>query len=75
MNEENTFELNSVFCRPNIPISVNDLAKQEDVDRWPHLRDVHIPSVDCSVELLIGNDNSYLLEPLAVRNRPSWDGH
>ena len=66
--EENVlYNLPTVFTRPKLPVTEKDAAKQDDVDRWPHLSGVIIPDVKASVGLLIGNDNSDITEPLEMR--------
>ena len=66
--EENVLNnLPTVFTRPKLPVTEKDAAKQDDVDRWPHLSGVIIPDVKASVGLLIGNDNSDITEPLEIR--------
>ena len=37
LEEENAVELPLVFTRPKLPVTVENGAQQEDVDRWPHL--------------------------------------
>ena len=72
LNEEHMVELPKVFSRPNLPISRENVANQHDVDRWPHLRGIDIPSVDAEVGLLIGSDVPEALQPREVRK--SKDG-
>ena len=65
--EENVFfNLNTVFTRPTLPVTRHDAANQEDVNRWPHLAGVTIPTLETSVDLLIGNDHNKVLEPNEV---------
>jgi hypothetical protein len=56
------------MCRQSLPISVSDIPRQEDINRWSYLRGVYIPFADVAVGLLIGNDNPTILEPLDIRN-------
>lgn len=58
LNENVFLELPTVFTMPTMPISVDDIPKQADIERWPHLQ-----GIDAEVGLLIGNDNIKVLEP------------
>jgi hypothetical protein len=68
LDETNFAELPMVFSRPKLPVSFDDIPKQEDVRRWSYLDGIRIPRLDAQVDLLIGNDNPKLLEPIEVRN-------
>ena len=61
------FNLPAVFTRPNIPVTSHDAANQADVDKWPHLVGVTIPTIKANVDLLIGSDNSKVIEPEEVK--------
>ena len=68
LDETSFAELPMVFSRPKLPVSSDDIPKQEDVERWPYLDGIQIPKLDAQVDLLIGNDNPQLLEPRDVRS-------
>ncbi|KAL0177328.1 hypothetical protein M9458_026222, partial [Cirrhinus mrigala] len=59
-------ELTEVFAQKVIPVSKENIPTQEDVDKWPHLQDVRIPSINADVGLLIGTDVAKALEPEEV---------
>lgn len=59
-------ELTGVFTQKAIPASQENIPTQEDVDRWPHLRGVRIPSIKADIDLLIGTDVAKALEPEEV---------
>ena len=61
------FILPAVFRRPNIPVTSHDAANEADVDKWPHLVGVTIPTKKAIVDLLIGSDNSKVIEPKEVK--------
>lgn len=69
---ENIVELLVVFTRPKLPVSVETAAKQEDIDRWPHLAGVTVHKIEAEVGLLIGSDVPEVMEPREVR--PSRNG-
>ena len=67
-----TIELPNVFSRPSLPVTIADILRQTDVDRWAYLNGIHIPHIDAEIELLIGNDAPKVLEPKEIRE--SKDG-
>ena len=71
--DENDFvNLPILYTRPEIPVNVEDIPTQEDVDRWPYLHDVFIPHVDAEIGLLIASDVPEALDPVEMRH--SQDG-
>ena len=52
----NTVKLPMVYTREEMPVSMKDVPRQADVDRWSYLRGIHIPDIDSEVELLIGTN-------------------
>ncbi|XP_050417733.2 uncharacterized protein LOC126831129 [Patella vulgata] len=69
-DEEHLTVLNSVYSLPSLPISTADIPTQEDIDSWPHLKGITVPKLvpGQEVDLLIGNDNSVIFEPLEIRH-------
>ena len=65
--EDECIDLPSVFSTPALPITCDDIPKQEDFKRWPHLSGIYIPKVEAQVGLLIGNDNPKALEPRKIK--------
>ena len=60
--------LHNVFTRKTIPIRQSNIGTRCDVDKWPHLRDLQLPTASKGVvKLLIGQDNPDLLLPREVR--------
>ena len=72
LDENNFIELPLVFSTPVLPVSSESVPRQEDVDRWPHLKGVRIAEIDARVGLLIGHDVPKALEPKEVKE--SQDG-
>ena len=68
----NVVELSNVFSRVKLPVTVDDMPVQSDVERWFYLKDIDLPCIDADIELLIGNDVPKLLEPHEVQR--SEDG-
>ncbi|XP_067047856.1 uncharacterized protein [Acropora muricata] len=72
LDENNFIELPLVFSTSVLPISSECVPRQEDVDRWPHLKGIRIAEIDARVGLLIGHDVPKALEPKEVKE--SQDG-
>jgi len=67
--DENVFiELPALYTKPEIPVSKVDIPIQADVDKWPHLRGVHLPDVDADIGLLIASDVLTVFDPLEVKH-------
>ena len=55
LDENVVIPLHEVLSRPVMPVVKDEIPKQEDVERWLHLRGfVHLPELNSHVELLIG---------------------
>ena len=67
LDENNFIELPLVFSTSVLPISSESVPRQEDVDRWPHLKGIRIAEIDARVGLLIGHDVPKALEPKEVK--------
>jgi len=68
LDENHFVHLPTLFTRPEIPVSKNDIPTQEDVDQWPHLDGVFIPQVDAEIGLLISSDVPKALDPVEVKH-------
>ena len=62
-------EVPQVFAMNTLNISRDTIAKQEDVERWPHLQDIKLSRElkDARVSILIGVNIPEALEPEEVR--------
>jgi hypothetical protein len=67
LNEDNMVELPIVFSTERLPVNESSIPRQEDVNRWQHLKGVKLQEIDASIGLLIGNDVPKALEPKEVR--------
>ena len=66
----NVVPLREVYSRPTVPVSKDEVPKQEDVDRWPHLRGfVYLTELNSQVDLLIGSDVPEALQPKELGNK------
>lgn len=59
-------QLPCTYTQQKMPVNRSNIPCQNDLDRWPHLRHVHLPEIDSEVELLIGTNVPKALEPLEV---------
>ena len=68
MDDRNMIELPCVYTRPVLPINVENIPVQEDVDRWEHLKGIKLPSLEHKkVELLIGQDVPAVMAPIHMK--------
>ena len=44
LDENDFINLSTLYTRPKIPVNGEDIPTQEDVDRWPHLNGIFIPT-------------------------------
>ena len=72
LNQQNIVELPEVYSRSRLPIPVEAIADQQDVNRWPYLKGVTIPKIEGEIGLLIGSDVPQALQPREFR--PSENG-
>lgn len=76
------------FAQDTIPVSKNCIATPNKLAEWGYLQMVYVPMIDSGVEMIIGNDVKFALEPIevipsendgpyAVRTRLGWalNGH
>ena len=67
--DENVFiELPALYTRPEIPVSMEDIPTQGDIDQWPHLCGICLPEVDAEIGLLIACDVPTVFDPLEVKH-------
>lgn len=67
LNQENVVDLPVVYSRPSLPIPSEAIARQEDVDRWPHLKGINVQQIDAEIGLLIGSDVPQALQPMEFK--------
>ncbi|KAK3712224.1 hypothetical protein QZH41_009770, partial [Actinostola sp. cb2023] len=67
LSNSNKVKLPMVYSRSSLPVSTDTIGTQEDVDRWPHLKGIKIPSIEAEIGLLIGSDAPQILQPKEVR--------
>jgi len=67
LNQENEVGLPVVYSRPSLPIPSEAIARQEDVDRWPHLEGINVQQIDAEIGLVIGRDVPQALRPMVFK--------
>ena len=73
LDENVLIPLHEVLSRPVMPVARDEIPRQEDVERWPHLRGhMYLTELDSQVDLLIGADVPEALQPREVI--PAIDG-
>ncbi|XP_038154235.1 uncharacterized protein LOC119791920 [Cyprinodon tularosa] len=68
LNGEEYFWLPKVFTHNDIPVQRENIPSQQHLQKWSYLNEVHLPCIDASVDLLIGANNSKVMEPWHVIN-------
>ena len=68
LDENYIVKLPILYTREEIPVSKDDIPSQEDVDRWPHLDGVYLPTVNAEIGVLIASDVPEALDPQEVKN-------
>ena len=59
-------ELPTVFSAERLPISESNIPSQKEIDKWSHLGDVKLQSINAQVGRLIGNDAPRALAVKAI---------
>ena len=67
MQRRNVVELSNVFSRDKLPVTVDDIPVQSDVERWFYLKDINLPYIDANIELLMGVTCQNLLKLMKCR--------
>lgn len=68
LEENNFYRFPEVLTQKRMPVTTDNIATAADVERWPHLSKVHIPSIKANVDMLIGTNAPKLLEPWEIVN-------
>ena len=55
--------LPTVFTQGLLPVSIEQIPRQEDVDQWPYLSHISLPFVEAGVGILIGGNVLKAMEP------------
>lgn len=66
LDHEDFSELPGTYTQESMPVHKGNIAKQSDLENWPHLKHVYLPEIDAGIELLIGTNVPQALEPLQV---------
>ncbi|TWW61438.1 hypothetical protein D4764_04G0000850 [Takifugu flavidus] len=65
---EEYLQLLKGFTHSNIPVQRENIPSQQHLQKWSYLSDVNSPHINANVGLLIGANNSKLMEPWHVIN-------
>lgn len=72
LDGETYCDLPKVYTQERMPVHRGNIPSQRDLQRWPHLGDVHLPEIDSEVELLIGTNVPKAMEPLQGTSEVDW---
>lgn len=68
LDEQDFIMLPDVYTQPDIPATKGNIPKEEDLERWPYLKEVHLPSLESDIGLLIGANAHKAMEPWKIVN-------
>lgn len=57
-----------VFTQKEMPVSKDNIISDEELAKWPYLKDIQVPRTRADIELLISTNASKLMEPWEVSN-------
>ncbi|XP_045161949.2 uncharacterized protein LOC123526762 [Mercenaria mercenaria] len=69
LDENEVIDLPKIYSQTKLPVTIADRITKSELEKWPHLKNVELPTIDqsnCDVELLIGVDVPRALEPWDV---------
>lgn len=72
---DNFCELPKTFTQECMPVHRGNIPRQRDLQRWPHLKDVHLPEIDAEIELLMGTNVPKAFEPSQVVHSDNGGPH
>ncbi|XP_046577994.1 uncharacterized protein LOC124285766 [Haliotis rubra] len=75
LNLENEIQMPTLYTKDNLPVSRSHIPTSDDISQYPHLRNIDIPQLDCSIELLIGNNVPDAYTPQQVRTGEQGTPH
>ncbi|XP_070537534.1 uncharacterized protein [Ptychodera flava] len=64
-------ELKTVYTKPEIGVSEDYIPRQEDLMRWPHLKNIRLPRIDAEIGLMIGTGENSSIYP---SGNNTWSG-
>ncbi|KAK0131909.1 hypothetical protein N1851_033296 [Merluccius polli] len=71
LDSDDFLPLPDTFAQKEMPVTSNNIPRQEDLAQWAYISKVKIPSICSKVELLIGTNAPNLIEPWEVVNSQS----
>lgn len=66
LNVEDFCELPNAYTQVRMLVHKGNIPRQSNLQRWLHLKHVHLPEIDAGIELLIGTNVPKAMEPLQV---------
>lgn len=61
-------QLPEVYMHQSIPVTRENISKEDDIKKWPYLQEVDLTPINASIGLLIGGNAPKAMEPLRVIN-------
>ncbi|XP_050688379.1 uncharacterized protein LOC126981407 [Eriocheir sinensis] len=66
LNENNFVSLPPMYTVDKIPVSRENIIRNEDLEDWAHLRSINLPELEVDIGLLLGINVPQALEPMEV---------
>ncbi|XP_030214395.1 uncharacterized protein LOC115545409 isoform X1 [Gadus morhua] len=68
LNDNKFLRLPDVYTQKSIPVTKDNIPKEEDLKKWPYLQEVELTPINASIGLLIGANAPKALEPWKIVN-------
>ena len=66
LHRDEFLELPKVYTQESMPVYKGNIPTKRDIEKWSHMKHIHLPQIDAGIELLIGTNVPKALEPLEV---------
>jgi transposase InsO family protein len=71
LSGQHSVRIPEAYTKESIPATAKHIPRNEDIERWQHLRGIDLPQVDAPIEILIGNNIPDAYIPLDTKTGPS----
>lgn len=66
MSADEFIDLPDTFTHKTIPVGIENIPKQKDLEKWPYLKKIQLPHIEADIGLLIGANVPKAMEPWEV---------
>lgn len=68
LNSNTFLDLPDVYTQQSIPVTNDNIPAENDIRKWPYLKDVELTQINAGIGLLIGVNTPKALEPWRIIN-------